>query len=80
MSVAVEEVLGLWREAERLLDELPLGPERTAVLAEVEQLHILYTALTDRASSMQPILNASASVIDDARRLLERTRERLAAT
>jgi hypothetical protein len=80
LSVAVEEVLGLWREAERLLDELPLGPERTAVLAEVEQLHILYTALTDRASSMEPIVNASASVIEDARRLLERTRERRAAT
>ena len=78
MSVLVEDVLALWREAERLLDALPTdAEERDLVREEIERLHGLYRKMTERADSIQPTLTASAAAIERSRVVIERAQMRL---
>jgi hypothetical protein len=80
MALQIEEVLSLWREAERLLDELPAeAPEREVVSAEVVRLRRMYKRLTDESDvsahmigAAQDTMAKAKSTFDQARAALER--------
>ena len=77
MSTAVEEVLSLWRRAERLLEALgPLDPDRERVRVMVEQLNQTYQNLTDRGSAAQGRVAEGIAVMKEAEALLVRMRPR----
>jgi hypothetical protein len=78
MAVPIEDVLALWREAERLLEALPdESAERVAVHAEAAHLRELYRSLSAQATMTGPTLASSTEAIERSRRLLERVKARL---
>jgi hypothetical protein len=78
MARAVEDVLALWREGERLLEALPpTSVERSAIADEVEALRALYRELTDQRQLTTAMLARADGVARDARGVLERARRRL---
>jgi hypothetical protein len=78
MSVRMEEVLALWREGERILEQLPRdAPDRPIVEAEVESLRGLYQRLTSKIESSGIALETSRSWIESSRATLERAKLRL---
>jgi hypothetical protein len=79
MALEVEELLSLWREAERVLDQLPPDvPERTLVGAEVVNLRRMYRRLTAEGVATSESLRESRSTIATAQRTLSEARRRLA--
>ena len=78
MAILLEELLEVWREAERVLDQLPVGaPERNVLLVEVVQLRSMHRRLTDqRLEQTDQLLASSREAIEAARRVIERTRAR----
>ena len=80
MALEVEEVLSLWREAERLLDGMPVNaPDRTIVSAEVVNLKRIYRRLTADSDATAEILSASHMALESAQATLDSTRRRLDA-
>jgi hypothetical protein len=78
MSKLVEEVLGAWREAERLLEELPpIDPDHETVRLSVLELRDVYQRLTDARAGSATALQASREVLDSAGEVLRRARARL---
>ncbi|HEV7809526.1 MAG TPA: hypothetical protein VGO64_02915 [Candidatus Limnocylindrales bacterium] len=78
MSVRMEEVLALWREGERILEQLPDdAPDRPMVEAEVESLRDLYHRLTSTIESSGIALETSRARIESSRATLERAKLRL---
>jgi hypothetical protein len=78
MALRVEEVLALWREAERVLDDLPeVDPDRRIVSADVAALRRMYRLMTDTATGTDATLAQSAEVIEESRAILRRVRARL---
>jgi hypothetical protein len=74
----MEEVLALWREGERILEQLPQdAPDRPMVEAEVESLRALYHRLTSKIEESGIALETSRSRIDSSRATLERAKLRL---
>ena len=78
MAILLEELLEVWREAERVLDQLPVGaPERNVLQVEVVQLHSMHRRLTDQQlEQTDQLLASSREVIEAVRRVIERTRVR----
>ena len=74
---AVQEVLAAWRDAERLLDELPpVGTDHETVVLTVASLRAAYARLTTEPIPTTPeILAQTHEAIDRSRELLRRVRE-----
>jgi hypothetical protein len=80
MTLAIEEVLAVWRDAERIRDGLPAAhPGRAALDAEIVELRAIYARLTDLIASSNQDLRVSADQIASAMETLERVRGRLGA-
>ena len=78
MALEVEEVLSLWREAERLLDGMPANaPDRKIVSAEVVNLKRIYRRLTADSDATAEILGASHMALESAQSKLDAARRRL---
>ena len=78
MALEVEEVLSLWREAERLLDGLPAdAPERGVVSAQVVNLKQIYSRLTAGSDARDDVLADSHSAVVSAQTTLEAAKRRL---
>jgi hypothetical protein len=79
MAVLIEELLDVWREAGRVLDELPdATPERSLLEVEVIELRSVHQRLTDRRIEQTAHLIAgSRETIEATRRTIERARERI---
>ena len=79
MAVLIEELLDVWREAERVLDELPEAtPERGMLEVEVIELRSVHQRLTDRRIEQTANLIAgSRETIEATRRTIERARQRI---
>ena len=83
MALEVEEILALWRQAERLLDELPArAPEHRIVRAEVLELKRMYKRLTAEGDVTGHMIGTthlriqeSKAVLEAARATLDRNRE-----
>ncbi len=72
MVAEVQQVLGEWRRAERLLRLLPpLAPERPEIEQHVAKLRALYRRLTDRETANLARLGASAASIEHSVALLD---------
>jgi len=79
MALRVEEVLALWREAERVRDDLPVGhPQRVVVDREIVEIHRLYRRLTVEIESSHDNLHISQTQIESATQTLLRVRAALA--
>lgn len=71
MSTAVNEVLSLWREAERILESLPTPhPDHESVQLMVQRLTESYQLLTDRRPDAGSRVAAGEALIEQARTLL----------
>ena len=78
MSVPVEEVLSLWRELERVREELPrAATERQLVDEQITAVHELYRRLTEGRASSLELLRTSRQTIDDGFAALARAQNRL---
>lgn len=81
MARALEEVLAVWREAERVLTTLPSdSPERREVEFEVGRLRRLYGRLTDRTiPPTQEHIATSVQAVEQARRRIAQATDRVSA-
>lgn len=80
MTLAIEEVLAVWRDAERARDALPAThPRRTAIDADITELRAIYARLTDLIARSDHDLRVSNDQIASAMATLERVRARLEA-
>jgi hypothetical protein len=71
MSTAVNDVLSLWREAERVLESLPLPhPDHASVQLMVHRLNETYQLLTDRRRDAENGVAEGEALIQQARTLL----------
>ena len=74
----IEEVLALWRELERVHEQLPEGdPTRRAVANEIAQVRGLYRRLTDESQQTATLLKASQRTIVRAHDVIEAAQTRL---
>jgi hypothetical protein len=75
----VQEALEAWREAERLLDQVPtLDPDHETVALAVASLREAYLSLTDGASERTPeVIEHSRDTIGQTRELLDRVHSKL---
>jgi hypothetical protein len=79
VSTLVEDVLGAWREGERLLGRLgPLDPDHDTVSMSVSQMRHLYQQITARGDDTRQMLSLNAATVERTRELLARIEERLA--
>ncbi len=79
MALRVEEVLALWREAERAFDHLPPGhPERLHLNADILEIREIYTRLTQAVDSTSIGIASSREQLDSASETLVRVRSSLA--
>jgi hypothetical protein len=76
---ALDEVLALWREGERLLEELPPdSPDRRPVQVHVYQLRRIYRRLTDtRIPRTAEHMATSLEAVERARATLASAQARL---
>jgi chemotaxis regulatin CheY-phosphate phosphatase CheZ len=79
MAVEVEELLAVWREAERTLKVLePGSPTADELKAEVEDLRATYSGLTsDAAPRTVEAIARTRDVIEQTGRTLRAAREHL---
>jgi flagellar biosynthesis chaperone FliJ len=78
MALAVEELLSLWREAERVLERLPADdPKRVVVSAEVVNLRRMYRRLTEERDLTAVTIAESRLTLDEAHRVLAEARQHL---
>ena len=80
MAVSVDEVLAVWRAAERALADLPPdSPERPVVQLQVIRLQRIYARLTTlSAPATWNVLESTRETIDEAKRVLADADERIA--
>ena len=79
MTQPIEEVLGLWRELERVRDALPAAdPARDLVAHELVEVRRLYRRLTQERQDSAARLAASRATLTEARALIRTMHERLA--
>ncbi|MFL5686033.1 MAG: hypothetical protein ACJ77D_08270 [Chloroflexota bacterium] len=78
----VEETLETWRDAERLLEQLPpVHPDHESVALAVSSLRETYQNLTAGASERTPaVVTHSRASIERTRELLERIHAKLDRT
>ena len=55
---AVAEVLAAWRDAERLLGDLPIGTDHDSVTRVVASLRTTYARITDESMPTSPMILA----------------------
>ena len=75
----VDKVLALWREAERVLEELPMNdPDRVRLVDAATQLRTAYRMLTDgsdlsarRRAATQATMDRAHSLLDAAQRRID---------
>ena len=76
--VLVEEVLSLWRDLERVRDELPKeAPERQLVDQHIIEIQALFTLVTADASQSSRAVEVSPDAIARAHATLSRAHARL---
>jgi hypothetical protein len=82
VAADVEEVLAMWREAERALDALPEeAPERQIVLIQVARLRRYYQRLTkETVPATWQLLESTHQAIEDTRQILAEAWARIAAS
>ncbi|HEX5015392.1 MAG TPA: hypothetical protein VFV72_14690 [Candidatus Limnocylindrales bacterium] len=82
MAAEFEEVLAMWRDAERVLDALPdEAPERPIILIQVARLRRYYARLTnDAAPASWQLLESTHEAIAETRRILGDARARVRAS
>jgi hypothetical protein len=74
----VEELLALWREAERVLEELPLtDPDRVRLVEIATQLRAAYTLLTDGTDLSASRIASTQATMDKAHVLLDAAQGRI---
>jgi hypothetical protein len=75
---AIAEALAIWREAERLLEELPENhPERKVIQFELVQARAVYRSLTTRQALSRDVIDGSRDTLQQAWKTLERSRDRI---
>ena len=80
MASAVGEALATWREAERLLDELPpLSPDHETVFRAVATARDTYHRLASATHATATTLATTRQAIEEARAVLEQVRRRRGA-
>jgi len=81
MALRVEEVLSVWRDAERALNELPASaPERPRILRQVARLRRYHARLTTEvAPASWRLLSSTHDALTETRRLLGEARGRVDA-
>lgn len=73
----IERALATWREAERLLRELPpVDADHETVRLEVVRLREAYTRLTDRSSDAAETMASCRATIDNAHQVIAAVREK----
>ena len=79
MAVLIEDLLDVWREAERVLDELPdATPEHSQLQQDLAELRAMHQRLSDRRIvRTAKVIEASQDTIERARLTIERARERV---
>jgi hypothetical protein len=78
MALPIEDVLALWREADRVLDELPPdAADRSRVQAELDSLRTLYARLTDGTTLSTEKLAVSKAAIERSQRVIAQARARI---
>jgi hypothetical protein len=78
---AIAEALAVWREAERLLEQLPQEhPDRKVIQFELVQARAVYRRLTERKDASKDVIDDSLQVLERAWIALNSTRERLAGS
>jgi hypothetical protein len=77
--IVVEEVLAAWRDAERLLDELPpVGNDHETVVLVVASLRDTYARITNDAIRTSPtVIAETRDTIQSSRELLARVHSKL---
>ena len=71
----VEELLRVWRDAERVLDTIsPLSPDHEIVRMQVARLRDAYQAMTDRRPASEEVVALSHATLRDTQALLDRMR------
>ena len=82
MAAEIDEVLAVWRAAERALDTLPEeAPERPVMQIQVARLRRYYARLTeDSAPASWRLVEAAHDTIAETRRLLGEARRRIETT
>lgn len=74
----IEELLALWREAERVLEELPLtDPDRARLVEVATQLRAAYRMLTDGKDLSASRIAATQATMDNAHVLLDAAEGRI---
>jgi len=78
MALAVEEVLSLWRDLERLREEFPSASvERQRIESEIDNLREVYARITANGEATDTALRASRDAIERARAVLARAQTRI---
>jgi hypothetical protein len=74
-ATLVAEALRVWREAERVLETLPMGsPDHETARILIVQMHELYTSLTEAKAQSAERLASTSDVIQTARATLRAIR------
>jgi hypothetical protein len=77
----IEEVLALWRELERVHEQLPEDdPTRRAVADEIARIRDLYRRLTNESQQTATLLKASQRTIERAHGVIRSAETRLVST
>jgi len=81
MALRVEDVLVVWRDAERVLNDLPASaPERPRILRQVARLRRYHARLTTEvAPASWHLLSTTHDAMTETRRLLGEARSRIDA-
>jgi hypothetical protein len=75
VQTLIVDTLKTWREAERLLQDLPpVDPDHETVRLLVIQLRTMYASLSESRDPTSDVIERGRAQIDDARALLRRVR------
>ena len=79
MALSVDELLLVWRDAKRVLNDLPASaPERPRILRQVARLRRYHARITTAtAPTNSRLLSSTHDAITDTRRLLGEARSRV---
>lgn len=73
----IAEALAVWREGERLLEQLPpVSPDRGSVALAVSSARDVYTVLSRDAKVTADLVQRSQMIIADARTVISEARAR----
>jgi len=81
MATLVEEVLAVWRDAERMLGELPeLHADHETVARAVAELRAIYSELTAASTQSRARIRVSEAAVARTRTLLDAARRSIEPT